>query len=174
MPVCGVAGFMNGAAGKACGVVQNAGRLLTASKKLVTGHVGSAVKTAFGASGPVANATRTVGFLSIGVWVLGGAKVALQDTAAVLGETTSPQLRSTWFSATYWRMAAVAAVLTLPFLCAAAVQAMLRSDLALLLRAAFGYLPLAMLAVGIAAPVTMLLLTATDELSRGVAAAAVT
>ena len=115
MPVCGVAGFVSGAAGKACGVVQNAGRLLTASKKLVTGHVGSAVKTAFGASGPVANATRTVGFLSIGVWVLGGAKVALQDTATVLGETTSPQLRSTWFSATYWRMAAIAAVLTCRF-----------------------------------------------------------
>ena len=49
-------------------------------------------------------------------------------------------------------------MLTMPFLFAAAIQAVLRSDLALLARATFGYLPLGMLAVSIAAPVTMLLL----------------
>jgi hypothetical protein len=69
-------------------------------------------------------------------------------------------------------MAAISAVLTLPFLFAAAVQAVLRSDLSLLVRAAFGYLPLAMLAVSIAAPLTMLLLAAADELSAIVASTA--
>jgi hypothetical protein len=41
----------------------------------------------------------------------------------------------------------------------------MRSDLTLLLRAAFGYLPLGLLAVSIAAPLTTLLLSASDELS---------
>ena len=69
-------------------------------------------------------------------------------------------------------MSAIAAVLTLPFLFAAAVQALIRSDLGLLVRAAFGYLPLAMLAVAIAAPVTMLLLAASDELCGFISSAA--
>jgi hypothetical protein len=104
--------------------------------------------------------------------VLGGASFALHETAAVLGHTTSPQLTSTWFSAAYWRMAAIAALLTLPFLFAAAVQALVRSDLALLARAALGYLPLAFLAVGVAAPITMLLLAASDQLAAVVGSAA--
>jgi hypothetical protein len=63
-------------------------------------------------------------------------------------------------------------MLTLPFLFAASVQALVRSDLTLLVRAALGYLPLAMLAVVVAAPVTMLLLAASDELARAVSSAA--
>jgi hypothetical protein len=54
---------------------------------------------------------------------------------------------------------------------AAAIQAMLRSDLSLLLRAAFGYLPLGMLAVGIAGPVVALLLAGSDEMSTIVSSA---
>ncbi len=104
--------------------------------------------------------------------VLGGAQAVLNDTAAALGATTTPQLRSTWFSSTYWRMAAIAAVLTLPFLFAAAVQALIRSDLALLARAAFGYLPLAMLAIAIVAPLTTLLLAASDQMCAFISAAA--
>jgi hypothetical protein len=95
---------------------------------------------------------------------VGGAKFALDETAKVLSETTRPELKTTWFSAAYWRMAGIAALLTIPFLFAAAVQALMRSDVTLLGRAAFGYLPLAMLAVGIAAPLTTLLLAATDQL----------
>jgi len=49
----------------------------------------------------------------------------------VIDRTTAPRLESTWFSATYWRVAGLAALLTLPFLFAAAVQALLHSDLAL-------------------------------------------
>ncbi|MBV9805053.1 MAG: hypothetical protein JO130_17770, partial [Solirubrobacterales bacterium] len=58
-----------------------------------------------------------------------------------------------------------AAMLTLPFLFAATVQAALRSDISLLARAALGYLPLAMLSIGIAAPLTTLGLAASDEMS---------
>ena len=119
---------------------------------------------------PIPSLPELIG-LSVGGWVLSSAKFALNETDKVLERTTTPQLRSTWFSATYWHMAAIAAVLTLPFLFAAAVQALIRSDLALLVRAAFGYLPLAMLAIAIAAPLTMLILAASDELSRAVSAA---
>jgi len=105
-----------------------------------------------------------IALTAVGAWVLGGAKGALEETASVVGETTTPRVESAWFSSTYWRVAGLGAMLTLPFLFAAAAQALVRSDLALLGRAAFGYLPLALLGVSIAAPLTMLLLSATDEM----------
>jgi hypothetical protein len=140
-----------------------------AGKKLAGGHVGGAAKAVL-STGAGAAATG-VGVAAVGLSVLGGAKFALRETAVVLSATSSPQLTSTWFSSTYWRVAGISVLLTLPFLFAAAVQALLRSDLTLLLRAAFGYLPLAMLAVSIAAPVTMLLLAASDQLSAIVSSA---
>ena len=131
--------------------------------------LGGGAQTVLSTAGSAGSA---IALTAIGVWVLGGAQALLNDTAAALGATTSPQLHSTWFSSTYWRMAAIAAVLTLPFLFAAAVQALIRSDLALLARATFGYLPLATLAVAIAAPLTTLLLAATDQLCQFISSAA--
>lgn len=125
-----------------------------------------------GISGIASTATTDLGLAAVGSWVTGAASAVLHDTADVLSETTSPRLDSTWFSTAYWRVAGIGAVLTLPFLFAASVQALTRSDLGLLLRAAFGYLPLAMLAVAIAAPLTMLMLSASDELAAAVASAA--
>ena len=176
-PICSVTGFVSGLIGKACSVVQNGGRFLDAGKKLLTGHVGSAVKTALGegssTAGKIAStATTALALAAIGTWVFGGAKYVLHETASVLAQTTSPQLSSSWFSSTYWRVAGIAAVLTLPFLFAAAVQALVRSDITLLIRAALGYLPLAMLAVAVAAPLTMLLLAASDQLAAAVSSAA--
>jgi hypothetical protein len=155
--VCGVAGLFSGLAGKACKVAQGGGKLLGIGKRAVGG--GSTV-------------ARAAGIAAVGAWVLLGARLALRETAVVLDRTTRPQLQSTWFSSTYWRMVSLAAVLTLPFLFAAALQALIRSDLALLMRAALVYLPMAILAVSIAAPVTMLLLAATDEMSALVASGA--
>jgi type IV secretion system protein TrbL len=175
-PVCGAAGALSGPAAAACSGIGRAtgGQLLRAGKQLLGGNVGGAVNTAVGGAAQVvaSSATTAIGLAAIGTWVVGGAEVVLGDTAAALGETSAPQLRSTWFSSTYWRMAAIAAVLTLPFLFAAAVQALIRSDLALLGRAAFGYLPLAMLATAIAAPLTMLLLAASDQLCSLISSAA--
>jgi hypothetical protein len=104
-------------------------------------------------------------------WVSDGAAFVLRETAHVLSQTTTPRLTSTWFSSAYWKVAGLAAMLTLPFIFAAAIQALIRSDLTLLVRAALGYLPLAMLAVAIAAPLTMLLLSASDELAAAVSSA---
>ncbi|MFL5824801.1 MAG: hypothetical protein ACJ764_15325 [Solirubrobacteraceae bacterium] len=172
--MCSVVSLGSSVLGKACGVLQNGGRFVTAAKRLLTGHVGSALKTALGGAGRAvaSHGAVALSLAAIGAWVLGGAKFALRETAKVISETTTPQLGSSWFSATYWRVAGIAALLTLPFLFAAAIQALVRSDLALLLRTVLGYLPLALLTVSVAAPVTTLLLSASDELSRLVGSAA--
>jgi hypothetical protein len=172
-PICAVGGWFSGIVGKVCTVAQHPGRIISAGKKLASGHVGGAVKTVLGDGGGGRSAAATaIGLAAIGAWVLGGAKFALHETAKVLAATTRPQLQSTWFSSAYWRMAGVAALLTLPFLFAAAVQAVMRSDLSLLARATLGYLPLALLAVSVAAPLTTLLLAASDEMSAIVSSAA--
>ncbi len=106
----------------------------------------------------------------IASWVLTGTEDALRQVASSIGATTAPNLDSTWFSSTYWRVAALAAMLTVPFICAAAVQALARSDMALLVKSVFGYLPLSLLGVSLAAPLTMLLLAATDQMSSAVSA----
>lgn len=121
-------------------------------------------------------AGSAAGFVLHGIsaWVLNGTRDALEQVARAIGAATAPNLDSTWFSSTYWRVAALAAMLTLPFLCAAAVQAVARADLALLARAAFGYLPLSVVGVSLAAPLTMLLLAASDQMSAVVSASAAT
>jgi hypothetical protein len=159
---CNLAG---GVAGKACDLASSPGKVLSAGKNLITGHLGSALKDLLGGGGSAASTASTaLALAAVVTWAVGGAKFALDETAKVLTHTTRPNLRSTWFSGAYWRMAGIAALLTLPFLFAAAMQALMRSDLGLLAQAALGYLPLAMLSVSIAAPVVMLLLAATDQL----------
>jgi hypothetical protein len=111
-----------------------------------------------------------VGLAAIDSWALSGAQSALREAAGVIGAGTAPHLDSAWFTSEYWRVAGLAAMLTMPFLFAAAIQAILASDLALLARAAFCYLPLALLAVAVATPLTMLLLAATDQMCAVVSA----
>jgi hypothetical protein len=167
--VCTLGGWFSGVVGKLCTVATHAGRVLDAGKKLAGGHVGGAIGALTGSAGKTV--ARAAGLAAVAAAVVGGAQYALKLTVAAIGGSTDPDVRAGWFSASYWRMAAVAALLTVPFLFAAAIQAMLRSDLSLLLRAAFGYLPLGLLAVGIAAPLTALLLTGSDEMSSIVSSA---
>jgi hypothetical protein len=170
--ICTLAGLVSTLAGKVCSTARHAGTVLKAGQKLLKGHVGGAVETITGSGGSPSRATTTaVALVAATAWVLAGAHFVLHETASVISGTSRPELRSTWFSATYWRVAAISALLTLPFLFAAAIQALLRSDLTLLLRAAFGYLPLGFLGVAVAAPLTQLLLSASDEMSNLVASA---
>jgi hypothetical protein len=169
-----VARLASGAKGKECAIARDGGRQAKAGRNFLGGLGGGPGLGGGAAQGVLGGATAAATTVALGavlVSVLGGAKFALRETARLLGDTSSPQLGSTWFSSVYWRVAGISVLLTLPFLFAAAVQAMLRSDLTVLLRAAFGYLPLAMLAVSIAAPVTMLLLAASDQLSTIVSSA---
>jgi hypothetical protein len=167
---CDAANAASKLVGKACDLVKNPGKAVKAGKDFATGHVGSAVKTVIGASS-ASTASTALGLAAIATWVADGAKFSLDETTKTLGEHTTPQLRTTWFSARYWSIAGIATLLTLPFLFAAVIQALIHSDLALLARVAIGYLPLAMLAIAVAAPVTMLLLAATDQLSSGLSTA---
>jgi hypothetical protein len=143
----------------------------------ITGTIGSGLDTLLQPIGDLASSAAgsvaTAGLNAIGSWVLGGTESALKTVAQVIGTETAPNLQSAWFGSAYWRMAALGALLTVPFLLAAAIQALVRSDLALLLRSAFLYMPLSLIAVGLAAPVTMLLLAATDQMSAAVSAVGV-
>lgn len=160
---CKAAGEVSGLAGKACDLLGNPKKLLNIGKNFVTGHLGSVLSEIFGGGGPP-GVTTALSLAAIVAWITEGAKTAIGWMVKQIQSSAAPQLGSIWFSSTYWRVAGMAALLTLPFLFAAAVQALIRSDLTVLSRAAFGYLPLAMLCVAIAAPLTMLLLAGTDEL----------
>ena len=159
-PVCSVAGLFSGLAGTLCKGLRAGGAILSKGKGLLSGG---------------SNAVRAVGvavvLTGIAGWVARGSRTMLNLTSQAIGSTTRPQVQSSWFSASYWRMAAIALLLTIPFLLAACVQAVLRSDLAMIGQAALGYLPLAVLAIMIAAPMTALLLTASDELCTLIATA---
>jgi hypothetical protein len=166
--LCSAVGLVSGAIGKACTIVQRAGRVFSAGKKLVNGHLGGAIDALTG--GSPQRAVAVAGLAAIAASVVGGASYALRATASIVSATTRPDLISMWFSASYWRMAEIAMMLTLPFLCAAVIQAILRADLGLLARTAFGSLPLAGIAIGVAVPATVLLLRASDEMAGLVAA----
>jgi hypothetical protein len=170
-PICTLAGLVSGLAGKLCSAAGHAGRVLKAGQKLLGGHLGGAAETLSGARTATKAITATAALSAIAYWVVGGARLVLHETAAIISATTRPQLESTWFSSSYWRMAGISALLTLPFLFAAAIQALVRSDASLLARSALGYLPLCALAVAVAAPMTQLLLVASDELSGLVSSA---
>jgi hypothetical protein len=177
---CTVGGAVDKRVKLLCTALSAGSAALKLARSLLGGNLFGGLKglagLASGAGSAIASRAATaasvaVGLAAVGAWVLGGARFAVHAVAAVLSQATTPQLQSTWFSSTYWRVAGIAAVLTLPFLFAAAVQALVRSDLSLLLRAALGYLPLAMVAVSVAAPLTMLLLAASDQLAGAVSAA---
>lgn len=124
--------------------------------------------------GSAAGAVADAGLDSISGWVLDGTKSALEQVAQLISAATSPDLTAAWFSSTYWRVAGLAALLTVPFIFAAMVQAILRSDLALIGKVVFTYLPVSVLSVSLAAPVVMLLLSATDQMCNVISSAAVT
>jgi hypothetical protein len=170
--LCDIGGVISGVIGKGCDIATHAGRLLNAGRKLLGGHLGQAVGALTGSSSTAGRATSVVGLAAIAASVLDGTRFALHEVAGLVSMTTEPQLGSGWFGGAYWRMAGVAVLLTVPLLLAAVGQAIVRSDLAALGRTAFGFVPLSGLAVGIAVPLTILLLRGSDEMaaivSRGV------
>jgi len=124
-------------------------------------------------AGSAASAVADSGLDAIAGWVLSGTKSALEEVAHLISATTSPDLTGSWFSSTYWRVAGLAALLTVPFVFAAMIQAVLRSDLPLIGKVVFTYLPVSLLSVSLAAPLVMLLLSATDQMCSVVSSVAV-
>jgi len=112
--------------------------------------------------------SRAASLAAIVAWVIGGAKWTIGHVAAAISQTTSPALSAAWFSTVFLRIEGIAWLLALPFLVAAAIQAVLSAEPGAVLRS-LAYLPLAALMTGLAVPVTMLLLAVTDSLSAGLA-----
>ena len=163
-PICSVLRLENPILNP-CSIAHRGITIVKTGAQLATGNVGGAVQT-------VAGGATSVALGAFASWATAGARYALDETAHLVAASISPSLAAPWFTTVYWRLVGVAALLTLPFLFAAAVQALIRSDLSLLLVSAFGYLPLAMLGVSVAAQLTALLLAATDELCAAVSGVA--
>jgi hypothetical protein len=114
---------------------------------------------------------------AVGKWVMSGANWSVCQLWAQLGLAVDPlrcpdqavTVKSTapqdWFAPLYRRMIQIAGLLILPLLLLAFLQAMLRQDVGMALRAAFVSLPLAVVLSGIAVGVTQTLLAVTDGLS---------
>ncbi len=126
--LCSVVGTLGeGWWGKACKAVAHPKQIVGAAKAIATGKPGQAVKVLLGgAKSNVFSASGALGIAAIVAWAVGGAHFVLSETAKLLGQTTGPELTASWFSSVYWRVAAIATLMTLPFLIAAAIQAVLR------------------------------------------------
>jgi hypothetical protein len=110
--------------GKACkGVADIVGKSKSAAGKAkkVAGVIGKV------ASNPALQ--RAASLAAIVAWVLGGAHWTISHVASAISQSTSPALSAGWFGTVYLKMEGIAWLLTLPFLAAAAAQAVLRSDL---------------------------------------------
>jgi len=153
--------------GAGCGLIGTLGEGILGKVCKVAGKALGVLDRAKGVlSNPLV--ARAASLAAIVAWVVGGAKWTLSHVAAAISQTTSPALTAAWFSTVYLRVEGIAWLLTLPFLAAAAIQAVLAGEPGLILRA-LAYLPLAALMTVLAVPVTMLLLAVTDSLAAGLA-----
>jgi hypothetical protein len=130
---------------------------------LVCGVAGNAIGGVAGAAGDFVMRGVTVWVTNAAVWVTG-------KVGDLIDATASPDVTAEWFRGQYRSMLSVAGVLALPMLLLAAIQALLRQDLWILLRSAFGYLPMAFILAGAAIVGTDLLISITDDLSAMVTA----
>src|SRR5690606_31737307 len=98
-------------------------------------------------------------------FVVDGAGWLLERLATFIDSSTRPDLQSGWFRAAYRDMALIGMLGLLPFLLLALVQALFRQDVPMMLRATFGYVPIAAVGTAGAIVVIDLLVTLTDQLS---------
>ena len=102
-------------------------------------------------------------------FVVDGAGWLLDRLATFIDSSTRPDLQSGWFRAAYRDMALIGMLGLLPFLLLALVQALVRQDVGMMLRATFGYVPLAAIGTAGAIVVVDLLVQLTDQLSGWIA-----
>ena len=120
--------------------------------------------------GGVAGAAGDFVMRGVTVWVTNAAVWVTGKVGDLIDATASPDVTAEWFRGQYRSMLSVAGVLALPMLLLAAIQALIRQDLWVLLRSAFGYLPMAFILAGAAIVGTDLLISITDDLSAMVTA----
>ena len=128
--------------------------------------------------GPGVPVTPNDNLEAVGQWVFGGANWSVCQIPSQLLLSLSPlrcppDLAVTvrlpepkdWFAPVYRRMIEIAGLLMLPMLLLAFMQALLRQDPVLALKAAFGYVPLAVVLSAVAVSLTQTLLAVTDSFS---------
>ncbi|HLN17732.1 MAG TPA: hypothetical protein VK277_13405 [Acidimicrobiales bacterium] len=103
-------------------------------------------------------------------WVVSGAAWLLGQLGGVLTASTSIDLGASWFDHHYTVMFGLAALVALPMLLLATIQAVYRQQAGLLLRSALVHLPLALLLGGAMLELVQMALGVTDAMSRTVAA----
>ena len=116
-------------------------------------------------AGDVAGAAADFVMRGVTVWVTNAAVWVTGKVGEFINATASPDVGASWFVSQYRSMLATAGVLALPLLLLAALQALLRQDAWILIRSAFGYLPMAFILAGAAVVGTDLLVSITDDLS---------
>jgi hypothetical protein len=134
----------------------------TACDLPIVGNVCDAV------SGAVSKVAAEAGeFVMRGVtaWVTNAAVWVTGKVGELIEKTSSPDLTASWFEGQYGAMVGVAGALALLMLMLAVVQSVMRQDIGLLIRAAFGYLPMAFILAGVAMAGAGLLVAITDDMS---------
>ena len=101
-------------------------------------------------------------------WVTNAAVWVTGKVGELVENTSSPDLTASWFEGQYGAMVAVAGALALLMLMLAVIQSVIRQDIGLLVRAAFGYLPMAFILAGVAIAGAGLLVAITDDMSSAV------
>jgi hypothetical protein len=127
----------------------------------VCGAVGSAASSVASATGEFVMRGVTEWVTDAAVWVTG-------KVGDLVNSTTSPDLTASWFQGEYGAMLTVAGALALLMLMLAVIQSVLRQDVSMLIRAAFGYLPMAFILSAVAIAATGLLIAVTDAMSAAV------
>lgn len=126
-------------------------------------------KAASVATAPIRHAAGSV-MDTITSWVADSTQWVLAKVVNFIDDSTSPDLGLAWFKERYRFMVGVGALVMLPILLLAAIKALFAHDLSQLLRAAFVFLPTAILGSFVAAYLTQSLLIVTDEMSAAVSA----
>ena len=80
-------------------------------------------------------------------WVTNAAVWVTGKVGELIEKSTSPDLTASWFEGQYGAMVAVAGALALLMLMLAVIQSIIRQDIGLLVRAAFGYLLMAFISL---------------------------
>lgn len=99
-------------------------------------------------------------------------KAVLDQLGAVITATTAPGVGDGWFRPEFHQMVVLGATVSLVFLAACAIQAVMRQDPGILLRALVVQLPLAVILTVSAMKLVELAETVVDQLARGVSGGA--
>jgi hypothetical protein len=119
-------------------------------------------------AGTAAQAAGDFVMRGVTFWVTNAAVWVTGKVGSLIDATATPDVQAEWFAGQYRAMIEVAGLLALPMLLLALIQAVWRQDLWIILRSAFGYLPMAFVFAGAAIVATQLLVSITDGLAATV------